>query len=169
MQRSNPEAVNAARQRDEQLDNEYANLMAELGESTPAQNSYGLSRPRTVMSAPWPVPGIPGSDLQISHWPPIPPPGLSMPPGVPGLSGGPPGAPGIASPPQAMQPPVPGAWSASWNPYGPPPAPAPGYYGGSFSYGAPPLQSISFIPPPPEQKFIPPPPEHIPPPPPPSD
>lgn len=34
-QRNNPELMNQARERDSQLDNEYMNLMAELGESVP--------------------------------------------------------------------------------------------------------------------------------------
>lgn len=34
-QRNNPELVNQARERDSQLDSEYMNLMAELGESVP--------------------------------------------------------------------------------------------------------------------------------------
>jgi splicing factor 1 len=42
-QRNNPTFVNEARERDSQLDNEYMNLMAELGESVP-EGSAGISR-----------------------------------------------------------------------------------------------------------------------------
>ena len=38
-QRNNPEMVNQARERDSQLDSEYMNLMAELGESVPSTDA----------------------------------------------------------------------------------------------------------------------------------
>ncbi|CAO3655301.1 unnamed protein product [Mucor hiemalis] len=50
-QRNNPELVNQARERDSQLDSEYKNLMAELGESVPeggSAPSYG-----GASAAPW--------------------------------------------------------------------------------------------------------------------
>lgn len=57
-QRNNPEMTNQARERDSQLDSEYMNLMAELGESVPgadASKGYGDNRPPTS-AAPWQQP-----------------------------------------------------------------------------------------------------------------
>ncbi|KAG2190997.1 hypothetical protein INT46_011279 [Mucor plumbeus] len=65
-QRNNPEMVNQARERDSQLDSEYMNLMAELGESVPstdANRTYGGSAapPISSNSAPWQQPRASGA------------------------------------------------------------------------------------------------------------
>ncbi|KAL9559318.1 hypothetical protein MBANPS3_000492 [Mucor bainieri] len=56
-QRNNPEMANQSRERDSQLDSEYMNLMAELGESVPgsdANRSYGgSSSGPSGNAAPW--------------------------------------------------------------------------------------------------------------------
>ncbi|KAI9270919.1 hypothetical protein EDC94DRAFT_555147 [Helicostylum pulchrum] len=148
-QRNNPELVNQARERDSQLDSEYMNLMAELGESVPEggkPSAYGAppgaapwqqrpAAPPTVTGAapPWQQPRAPGNA----------PPPWSTPStyGTPGLKEGvtgvaaaaaapwsaaPTGYPGYGSP---VAPPPPGAASAGYyNAYGPTTTPYGGYY-----------------------------------------
>ncbi|KAI9469999.1 MAG: hypothetical protein EXX96DRAFT_588374 [Benjaminiella poitrasii] len=55
-QRNNPELVNQARERDSQLDSEYMNLMAELGETVPDAGHKSSGAPGgapSAASAPW--------------------------------------------------------------------------------------------------------------------
>ncbi|KNC96256.1 mRNA splicing protein MSL5 [Spizellomyces punctatus DAOM BR117] len=190
MQRNNPEALREAEQRDQKLDSEYANLMAELGESGPGgapgappgarTGHYGPGRPAAGAPGgrpPWAgAGGSGGAQGATGGLPPwarkstdvgngMPPwqqhdPAAPPPPGF--------GPPGIA-PPGASVPPPPGAMPPpSWNP--PPPPPPGGYQSYQapmpptdyYGGGAPPLPPPSWAPPPP------PPTEQPPPPPPPS-
>ncbi|KAI8881085.1 hypothetical protein K501DRAFT_296042 [Backusella circina FSU 941] len=129
-QRNNPAFVNEARERDSQLDNEYMNLMAELGESVP-EGTTGLNR------------GYAGDKPNAAPWQQRPPPTGAPPPwqqqktgaappwqaqtnnyygnnnnnnsGPPGMKEGPPGMSGSAP------------WQSNGGYYNTPP-PATGYY-----------------------------------------
>ncbi|KAI8335890.1 hypothetical protein BC941DRAFT_429674 [Chlamydoabsidia padenii] len=52
-QRDNPEVVEAARARDQHLDHEYLNLMAELGERPEETSQYGPTSSVPAPAAPW--------------------------------------------------------------------------------------------------------------------
>ncbi|KAI8588260.1 hypothetical protein BDZ88DRAFT_444577 [Geranomyces variabilis] len=177
MQRNDPEALKEAEQRDQKLDSEYANLMAELGDPSAAgaggppvrSGHYGPGRP--AASAPS-APGRPpwagaGSGGPLSGGPSG---GAAPPPWARKEPAGPPGGPGMAPWQQDYSAPPPG-YGPPGAPIGPPsgnpwaqPAQQQGYMPYQQSpaaYGAP-----SFAPPPPAPSFAPPPPSFAPPPPP---
>ncbi|RCI01690.1 hypothetical protein CU098_002875, partial [Rhizopus stolonifer] len=61
-QRNNPELANQMRERDSQLDSEYMNLMAELGESVPGADNRGYdNRAAAPWQQPRSAPGVPGA------------------------------------------------------------------------------------------------------------
>ncbi|KAJ3045534.1 hypothetical protein HDV00_009191 [Rhizophlyctis rosea] len=189
-ERDNPQKLQEAAQRDEQMDNEYANLMAELGEGAPgaapraghygppkggAPGGAGGSRP------PWAAGGDSGSAPPPWARRDDGPPGggghapwqqqqyqQELPPGFSAAPGGPPPPPGMgAAPPSWNAPPPPGAGYGAPS-YAPPPPMAP--YGGGGYGAAPPPPPPAWHPPPPPppmQPPPPPPPSQQPPPPPP--
>ncbi|RKP39389.1 hypothetical protein BJ085DRAFT_5073, partial [Dimargaris cristalligena] len=132
--RNDPQALQQARQRDEQLNNDYNNLMAELGENvaSSAPNPYGSAPPP---SHPPPFPLPPG-------YPP-PPPMMGMSPypppaSAPGLPAVPPGASGESA--EAHASPWQAAGAVAY--YGMPPMPPMGYpphmYYPDYGYPPPP-------------------------------
>ncbi|KAJ3393362.1 hypothetical protein HDU84_002157 [Entophlyctis sp. JEL0112] len=127
--RNNPQALQAASYRESRIDDEYANLMAEIGDKRPASSS--------TSSSAWQVPPPPGQAYgAAAPWGAMP---AAMAPGMPSVI---PGYPAIQ----------PNAWAAAapaWVP--PPPAPmAQGYY--------PPPPAWMPPPPPPPAETAPPPP-----------
>ncbi|CAG8728242.1 26297_t:CDS:2 [Racocetra persica] len=152
MERNNPEALQQAKQRDQKLDSEYMNLMAELGENVDASRTnelgvktghYGPSSgpkpPWAAQSAaapPWAVkPNVAISGIQTaaSGLPPWQQPvsATAIPP-PPGLSNPPPPPPGLSS--------TTTAWNNTKLTYPPPP--------GSSLYPTAPASSALYPPPP---------------------
>ncbi|KAG1178262.1 hypothetical protein G6F70_004982 [Rhizopus microsporus] len=173
-QRNNPEFANQSHERDSQLDSEYMNLMAELGESVPD----GANRSH---AAPWQRPGGTAPPWQqraaappaAAPWAagaaaPVP-----APPGVGDAAAAPwAGYPGYGAPPAggeyygygadaynayaayydpSQAPPPPPGGSAPWQQAAAPPPPGEGW-------GVPPPPSEPAPPPPPSSDPIPPPP-----------
>ncbi|KAJ3019319.1 UNVERIFIED_CONTAM: hypothetical protein HDU68_010720 [Siphonaria sp. JEL0065] len=166
-ERNNPEALKAASYRDSKLDDEYANLMAELS---------GEKKPAPAAPAPSPYDSRPPAQSSgYSQNPPVSWPAQphqqhyggygtgqaawGFPPSMPGM----PGMPGmglqVPPPPSAMGgfvPPPPPQWGAAgaaagWVPPPPPPVAAAGYY-------PPPPNAWMPPPPPPPSDDAPPPP-----------
>ncbi|KAI8825281.1 uncharacterized protein EV422DRAFT_518222 [Fimicolochytrium jonesii] len=160
MQRNDPEALREAEQRDQKLDSEYANLMAELGDSSAGaagagpvarSNHYGPGRPSGPPSAapggrpPWASgggdrgpstggAGAPPPWARRDNGPPSgPPPPWQQDPIAPAPPGyGPPGM-GPPGAPNMGPPGAPGMSPAPWNQ--PPPGAYMPPYGGGDYYG----------------------------------
>lgn len=142
-QRNNPELVNQARERDSQLDNEYMNLMAELGESVPEGGKPSAYGGASTGSAPWqqrPAAASPTTSGAAPPWQQPRPSGGAPPPwSTPSSYGAPPGtSSNNAAPWQSgstgydayAAPPPPGssADAGYYNAYGPPAGGYGGYY-----------------------------------------
>ncbi|KAK9767247.1 Branchpoint-bridging protein, variant 3 [Basidiobolus ranarum] len=144
IQRNNPEALEQARQRDQQLDHEYLSLMAELGENVPEgaapARPYGESIP--------PPPGLTGhyGPLDAAAAAPLPPAGspptgwVQPPPNVAGAA--PAWNYGYAPPPGSSYP----SYSGVYGNYAPDPSAA--AYVSYEGYGTYP-QTATYQPPPP--------------------
>ncbi|CAJ0748159.1 7931_t:CDS:2, partial [Entrophospora sp. SA101] len=70
--RNNPEALQQAKQRDQRLDNEYLNLMAELGENIGSKTNETTGKtghygPATTSKPPW-VQSNATSGTTTTHW-----------------------------------------------------------------------------------------------------
>jgi splicing factor 1 len=174
-QRNNPEFANQANERDAQLDSEYMNLMAELGENVP---EGGINRPG---AAPWQRAG--GTAPPWQQRPPVAPDAASGAASAPWAAAqSTPAPPGVNDPAQSAPwqstggypgynaPPVPGGY---YNAYGTEGYGAyPGYYDASQAPpppgGSAPWQPAAPPPPPGENWGVPPPPSEPAPPPPPS-
>ncbi|KAI7895135.1 uncharacterized protein EV154DRAFT_536231 [Mucor mucedo] len=141
-QRNNPELVNQARERDSQLDSEYMNLMAELGESVPEGGNKPTPYGGQGGSAPWQQRAVPSPTPGGSSAPPWQQPrapvGTGAPPpwSTPSTYAAPKEDSGVGAPWSNngagygySAPPPPGAGGAGYyNAYGPPAAAYGGYY-----------------------------------------
>ncbi|CEP09450.1 hypothetical protein [Parasitella parasitica] len=128
-QRNNPEMANQARERDSQLDSEYMNLMAELGESVPGTDgnrAYGGSGlpppPSSGGAAPWQQPRAGGA---APPWQQPRTGGAAAPPWSSSAGGRDAPAASSSAPWQ----------SGGYNAYSAPNAQAGGYYNAYGSYG----------------------------------
>jgi len=172
MQRNNQDLIAAAQQREQQFNNEYMNLMEELGETNTAMNSsssslnnntnsstghYGPTSTNTGSSRPpWQTGNTKTDSSAAPPWskpatdnmyqPPANPWSVPPPPGMGGYSNNN-GQPRIPGMPATQAPGAPGAPGAApgYNPYGYNPY---GAYGNPY---APPPPSDNAPPPPPSQ------------------